>query len=278
MLPFYIPPYNQQSEQPEHRLGPIEGQSRVPQRIYFLANRNQAIERSNDRERVVVVVDSETLTSFVKLVYIYAISLIVFACVAWSVISYTEVNCSEIITLPTYVWLLGASILLLVMMVMPQMRYYYPINMITMLLCYICTIMAGFYLVEEIDFSTLMYGYFISALIITFLYCCGAFCPANYLPGIPLICLSISILTIILTALFTCLLFVESLVLHTTFTVLIIVLNMFGALFQAQYIHGRFDIVPLFDTVLSCLIIYLEFAINLLGLESLYAMWVREIN
>lgn len=245
-----------------------QGQSYAPQGVYFLVNQNQATRDPENLELDVVVVNPDELNLFIQLVYLHAILLIVIACITWSAVVLTDFDFDMIAPVPIFVWVLIMFILLMMFMYIPQVRYIYSINLIITQCCFFFSVLAGIYLVDYIDFVGLIFGIAISTSLLLILYGHGAFHSKAYF-----LRLSRTYFVIFLTILgitFIVLLFIENFYLDVTYLILCISLNTVGALFQAQYLHGRFDIVPLFDTNAAFLAIYLQFATFLFSLEYLY--------
>lgn len=245
-----------------------QGQSCVAQRVFFLVNPDQATPDPEHLELDVVVVNPDELSSFIRFVYLHAIVLIVIACLTWSAVILTSFDIDEFAPLPLYAWALIMFTLLMMFIYIPQLRYFYSINVIITRCCFFFSIMAGIYLVEYIDFAGLIIGILLSGLLPLGLYSYVALCSQVYLLKIPRTCI-VTCLTI-LGITFIVLLFIENFILDVTYLVLCFVLNIVGALFQAQYLHGHFDIVPPFDTDAAFLVIYFQFATFLFSLEYIY--------
>lgn len=229
---------------------------------------NQATLDPENLELDVIVVNPDELNLFIKLVYLHAIILIVIGSLTWSAVILTDFDFDEFVPVPIYVWVLIMFILLMMFIHIPLLRYIYPINLIITQCCFVFSVLAGIYFVEYIDFIGLIFGIAISTLLLLPLYVHGAFCSQAYLPKVSKTYF-VTFLTI-LGITFIVLLFIENFILDVTYLILCITLNTAGALFQAQYIHGHFDIVPLFDTDAAFLVIYLQFATFLFSFEYLY--------
>ncbi|KAH8418858.1 hypothetical protein KR222_005433, partial [Zaprionus bogoriensis] len=198
---------------------------------------------------------------FVRKVYIFATIFILIECVTWITVSVLDFNMMDAILIPFLVWIIGAFSLLIIMNCLPQTRFCFPCNWIMAVVIMTCLIMAGAYIFYNVDFLLVLAGLGATAAIIILVYAVGAFAPQVMLPGILCTGLLSCVLSIVLFSMAICLMFIKNVILLLCFGIALFCLTALMMLFNAQYIHARYEILPIFDMVHCFLEIFIHFTL-----------------
>lgn len=260
--------YQQQPQQQQQRQQ--QQQQQPPQRAVFMTRIPEQRPEPEQQAPVVVIVDEETLRLFVRNVYLYGAIFILATSIIWLVVSGTKFAFYPAIPVPAFVWIILAIALLMITNCIPQARQCFPINWVMTILIVILITLAGSCVMDLYPVLIVLAGLTLSFAIVGVFYALGALCPQQLLPGI--LCTACMSCVFVLT-LFT--LFILNIVLDNPVICLVfgIILFCFIILmlpFHAQYIHGRFEIVPLLDMLHCSLSIFIHFTMMFYALGLFY--------
>lgn len=279
MIPFHIPTHNElqqilQRQEQQNQIQQQQDERRAQQRVLYTTNRSLAApENPENRDRIVVVVEPAAVQEFVKRVYLTALIMILIACLAWVLIIVTEFDFGKATRIPRFVWLMLAFFFLMTMICIPELNYILQPCSVTMTLCIVFfTIMAGFYLVLGFTILQFLQGVLITTLMLIALHAYGARAPQQCVPSVIVFVLLFIILTIILSIQLIMLPFVKSPTLYYAFLLLFFFFLVLSNVFSSQYIHGRFDIVPLNETLHCAMSIFIQFSFFMFLLEHTYKL------
>lgn len=284
MIPFHIPTHNElqqilQRQDQQNQIQQQRDDRRAQQRVLYTTNRSLAApENPENRDRIVVVVEPGAVHQFVKRVYLIAIIWILIACLAWAAIILTEFNFEKASRIPRFVWLMLAFFFIMTMVCIPELNYVLQPCSVVMTLCIVFfIIMAGFYLALGITILQFLQGVLITMLLLIALHTYGAMAPQQCVPSVIILVLLLIILTIILSVQLIILPFVKSSTLYYAFLLLFFFFLLLSTVFNSQYIHGRFDIVPLNDALHCAMSIFIQFSFLMFLLEHTYRL-IRKGN
>lgn len=281
MIPFHIPTHNElqqmlqrQDQQNRIQQQQQQDQNRAQQRVLYTTNRNLAApENPENRDRIVVVVEPGAVQQFVKRVYLIAIIWICIACHAWAAIILTEFNFEKATKIPRFVWLMLAFFFIMTMVCLPELNYVLPpCGVIMTLFIVFFIILAGSYLVLGLTIKQFIVGILVTMLTLAALYSYGAMAPQQCIPSVNFLVLLFIILTIVLSAQLIIMPFVKSPTLYLAFLLLFFLFILLSTIFNSQYIHGRFDIVPLNDALHCALSIFIQFSFLMFLIEHAYRL------
>ncbi|KAH8418887.1 hypothetical protein KR222_009077, partial [Zaprionus bogoriensis] len=233
-------------------------------------------EQREDQEGVLVTVDEEVLRLFVRKVYVLAIIFLAITCSAWITVSVLEYDIREAIVVPYIVWLITALTLMFIMNCIPQTRFCFPCNWIMTILIVGCVAVAGTYLYCSIQYLLLLILMGIAAIIVVVFYAIGAFCPQKMLPNVLCTMITALVLIIVLFVLVIVLIFIRSPILLLCFALLLFCLLGLLIIFNAQYIHARYEILPIFDMLHCSLNIFFHYVIMLYVLCHFYIYYEQQ--
>lgn len=260
MIPFHIPPNNElrqiQEIRANHLREPlqhrIEGRS---QRVYYTSHPEIAGQTTN-QEYTVILVEEKELRLFIKKVYLFACLLILIACVTWGVTILVQFDLRKTLNVSIVIWLGIALFLALFLLVFITKN---PWNTLLSLCCAIFIIIVGVCVAVHVPLQQYIIGVLL-ALVTLIVLCFGsAFCPEKYLPSFEFIFFLFIILAIVLIALVIVLLFSNSLILMLAILLIYFCISVVSIIFHTQYIHGRFDTVPIDNLIYYSLSIFLKF-------------------
>lgn len=286
MIPFHIPTQNElqqmlQRQDQQNRIQQQQQQdgNRAQQRVLYTTNRNLAApENPENRDRILVVVEPGAVLQFVKRVYLIAIVWICIACHVWGAIILTDFDFEKTTRIPRFVWLMLAFFFIMTMVCLPELSYVLPPCGVIMTLCVVFfVIMAGFYLVLGLTIKQFIVGVLVTMLALAVLYTYGAMAPQQCVPSVKFLVILFIILTIILSAQLIIMPFVKSNTLYLAFLLLFFFFILLSTIFNAQYIHGRFDIVPLNDVLHCALSVFIQFSFLMFLIEHAYRL-TQKVN
>ncbi|KAL7739213.1 hypothetical protein ACLKA6_015072 [Drosophila palustris] len=230
--------YQQQPQQQQQQ----QQQQQSPQRVLFVTRRP---EPRPEQEPIIVVIDDATLKAFVRCVYIIAAIFILVTSITWLAFSWTEFR-----------FLCGSSRAVL------------------------CVDPAGIPFADDHELRACLVGLMpvlivLAALVgsiatVAIFYACGALCPQKLLPGVLCTACLSCILVITLFILIVLIIFIRNAVIGLVFAISLFCLVVLMMPFHAQYIHGRLEIVPMFEMLHSSLTIYIHFVLIFVAIDYLY--------
>ncbi|XP_062142763.1 uncharacterized protein LOC133850642 [Drosophila sulfurigaster albostrigata] len=243
-------PQDQQQQQQRQR----------PQTVVFMTRRPE--QRPESDQVVVYVIDELTLQMFIRKVYLIAIIFILSTSVTWLSIAASGFEFYPTIPVPFFVWLLPILPLILILDCVPKIRYTFPWNWAITILIVILITFAGACFMDQIEFLMVLLGVAISIVIVAAFYVCGALCPQSFVPGMLCTAVMSCLFLITLFSIGIVLIFVKSPVLYLVFGILLLCMTVVIMPFHAQYIHGRLQVVPLFDVLHCSMTIYFHFIVT----------------
>ncbi|KAH8377902.1 hypothetical protein KR093_007760, partial [Drosophila rubida] len=233
-------------------------QPRPGQRVLFMTRRPD--QRLPEEEQItIVVVDEDTLRLFIRKVYLVAMIFILATSVTWLAISGAEFPFYPTIPVRYFFWLVPILPLLILFSCFPQIRYIFPWNWLITVLIVILFTFAGACIMDQFHVLNVFIGLGCIIMVLAIFYACGAFCPVAALPGLIAMSCMTCLLFIALIVLMIVLIFIRHPALGLSLGILFMVLTVTMILFHSQYIHGRLQIVPLFDGLYCSLLIYIHF-------------------
>ncbi|KAM8714682.1 hypothetical protein ACLKA7_001093 [Drosophila subpalustris] len=254
--------YQQQPQQQQQ-----QQQQQQPQRVLFVTRRP---EPRPEQEPIIVVIDDATLKAFVRCVYIVALIFILVTSITWLAISWTEFDFYGAVPVPYFAWILLAFLLLMIMNCVPQARHIFPINWGITIIIVILFIFAGACLVGLMPVLIVLAALVGSIATVAIFYACGALCPQKLLPGVLCTACLSCILVITLFILIVLIIFIRNAIIGLVFAISLFCLVVLMMPFHAQYIHGRLEIVPMFEMLHSSLTIYIHFVLIFVAIDYLY--------
>ncbi|XP_064546967.1 uncharacterized protein LOC135434342 [Drosophila montana] len=261
----------QQQQQDQRRMRQyMQQQQQQPQEPQIVFARGARPPGEQDQNRIVVIIPDEVFQAFVRKVYVIATMLILITCATWLTIAFLKFNVVNETKVPFYVWFILTVVTVIIFNWCPRVRYIFPLNWIMVVCIAIFLILGGSCFMYAFDPLNFLCGIAIALAVIVVLHICGALCPLTVLPGGLLTgCLLILIMIVLLVFLFL-MFFLSDPVYGLVFYSLLFCLLVIVIPFHAQYIHGRLQIVPLFDMASCVLTVFLDFVMVLLCISYFY--------
>ncbi|KAL7731704.1 hypothetical protein ACLKA6_015071 [Drosophila palustris] len=251
-------------------------QQQSPRRVLFMTRKPDASPEQEQeqaqrqrQEPIIVIIDDATLKKFVRCVYIIALIFILVTSITWLAFSWTEFNFYGAVPVPYYVWILVAFLLLMILNCVPKTRYIFPLNWGITIVIVILYIFAGACLFCQNDVLILLGILFGVLAIVAVFYAFGAKCPQKLLPGVLCTAVLSCLLIVLLLVFIIVMIFLKNAIIGLVSAITLLCLIILMMLFHAQYIHGRLQIVPLFDMLHCSLFIYLHFALLVYAIHQL---------
>lgn len=212
-----------------------------------------------EHEPAVVVIDEAKLRIFVLSVYISGAIFILATSITWLVISGTKFAFYPAVPVPYFVWIILAFLLLMTVNCIPQIRYWFPFNWMMTVIIVMLIAFAGACLMDLFPVLIVLTGLALSFAIVGMFYAMGALCPQKVLPGILCTACMSSIFVITLLVLCILICFLRNRFIGLALGIVLFCFVIIMMPFHARYIHGRLDIVPLFDMLHCVLSMYIHF-------------------
>ncbi|XP_052851236.1 uncharacterized protein LOC128261540 isoform X1 [Drosophila gunungcola] len=189
------------------------------------------------------VMELDPMTQFIRSIYSQGL-IIIFATVgAWLLLLVTNVHLHRYLPFPVYVLAITIFLTMVAMHCIPKIAYGSPWKWIMVSLVVLCTTVLGCSIIDKLstlNISLVMLGV---ALIILVLNFSGAKCPLEFLPGgvcstLLMLALLLALIVVGIAQLFTG---YEELL--DAFVSILFIMVIIGIPIQAQFNHGRLDIV-----------------------------------
>ncbi|XP_032293700.1 protein lifeguard 1-like [Drosophila virilis] len=261
----------QQQQQEQRRMQQyMQQQQQQQQEPQIVFSRGGRPLGEQDQNRIVVVIPEEVFHTFVRKVYLISTVFVLITCAAWLTISILDFDFIEETKVPIYVWFILTFVTFIIFHWCPRVRYIFPLNWILVVCIVAFLTLGGCCFMRLYNPLILVCGMVITLTVIVILHVCGAMCPLVILPGGLLTgCLMILIMIVLLVFAFL-MFFLRDPVYGFVFFVLLFCLLVLVIPFHAQYIHGRLQIVPLFDLPSCAVSVFIDFVTVFICISYFY--------
>lgn len=282
MLPFHIPPsdelrqiqQNQQlqqlHEQQQRQANQNQGRPRS-RRVFYTTSPDIAAQGA-DQEYTLILVDQEELRWFIKKVYFCVLIFTVIACLTWGAVIIIEFKLENYVNFPVFIWILAAFVVLMLMSCVQELHYYNHVTLICVICIMFFYIMAGVGEVNLITFKEYIIGVLLTFVTQLAIHVAATFFLKNSLLGFDFFLFVFISLLVVMPILLIISIFIASTLLRILSVLICVFLFMILSIYQAQYLHGQYEIFPLDDVYAVSLSIFTQSALLLYCFELLYHM------
>lgn len=285
MLPFHIPPSNelqqiqriqqlqQLQEQQQRQPNPNLGGRPRSRRVFYTTDPDIAA-RAAEQDITLIVIDQQELRRFIKKVYLCALIFTMIAYLTWGAVIIIKFDITKFVNIPVFVWIISAFMVLVLLNCIPGLNQNNIVTLILVLCVMFFYIMAGVSIMIYITFQEYIIGVLLTFATQAAIHSAAAFCPQNCLLRFGFFVFVFTTLLIVLPILLIISIFVDNFMLRVSIVLIFAFLLLILSLFQAQYLNGRFDIVPLNEVYTVSLSTFTQSALLLFCFELLYHMLV----